>query len=480
MPTTLVWLRNDLRLADHPAWVHAAKRGRVVPVFIWAPEEDGDWAPGGAHRWWLRESLQALDTSLRERGSRLILRAGPSLDALLDIASSTQADRVVWQSRVAPHLHQLDASVRDGLAKAGLETRTFAGRILHDPDAIQTGSGGPYRVFTPFWTKFKAQVEVAPPLDIPELADTAPTEWPASATLDDFDLSPMEQDGVDWGGGLRETWTPGEQGASARLDSFVTESLIDYAEARNVPADPGTSWLSPHLHWGEISPRMVWTRVNAWVQNGAMRDAADTYLSEIAWREFAYHVLHHYPHTPTAPLKDSYAAFPWQDDEDGFRAWARGQTGYPIVDAGMRQLWATGWMHNRVRMIVASFLTKDLLIPWQHGARWFWDTLCGADLANNTLGWQWAAGCGADAQPFFRIFNPTSQGQTHDADGAYVRRWVPELAALPDSWIHHPWDAPADELAKAGIELGVDYPHPMVDHREARDRALAALKQLNA
>jgi len=480
VPTTLVWFRNDLRLTDHAALVHAAERGRVVPVFIWAPDEDGDWAPGGAHRWWLRDSLIALDASLRERGSRLTLRSGPTLGALLDLANSTGADRVVWQSRVAPHLRQRDAEVRDELAKARLETRQFAGRILHDPEAIQTGSGGPYRVFTPFWKKLQTELVVDAPLGVPQLDGRAPEAWPESASLDDFDLSPMEQDGMDWAEGMRDTWTPGETNALVRLGTFIKESLIDYDEMRNVPADHGTSRLSPHLHWGEISPRTVWTRANGWVENGAMREAADKFLSEIAWREFSYHVLHHFPNTPTEPLKEKYAAFPWLDDPDGFEAWTQGQTGYPIVDAGMRQLWATGWMHNRVRMIVASFLTKDLLVPWQDGARWFWDTLCGGDLANNTMGWQWAAGCGADAQPFFRIFNPVSQGQKHDSDGAYVRRWVPELAGLPDTWLHRPWEAPADVLAEAGVELRATYPQPIVDHKEARDRALAAIKDLNA
>ena len=476
MPT-VVWFRNDLRLSDHAALVHAAERGAVVPVFVWAPDEEGAWAPGGAHRWWLRASLAALDADLRARGSRLVLRTGPSADALAETARSTGADRVVWQSRISPNLRARDAEVREALEADSLETRQFAGRILHDPEAIQTGAGGPYKVFTPFWRKFKAEAEIGDELAVPSL--DAPDAWPQSATLDDFDLSPVEQDGVDWAGGMRETWTPGEAGALDRLDAFLDASLIDYADMRNVPADAGTSWLSPHLHWGEVSPRTVWNRTNAWVQNAAMRAAADKFLSEIAWREFSYHVLHHFPETPTEPLKDKYAAFPWRDDARAFEAWTRGQTGYPIVDAGMRQLWAIGWMHNRVRMITASFLTKDLLLPWQDGARWFWDTLCGGDLANNSMGWQWAAGSGADAQPFFRIFNPISQGETHDRDGAYVRRWIPELAGVPDTWLHHPWDAPADVLEDAGVELGTTYPRPIVDHKAARDRALEALKTVN-
>jgi deoxyribodipyrimidine photo-lyase len=280
---------------------------------------------------------------------------------------------------------------------------------------------------------------------------------------------------------MRDAWTPGEAGAHARLDAFLDGALLDYATSRDHPADPdGTSRLSPHLHWGELSPRQVWHRTNAWVGNGVMREAADKFLSEIGWREFGYHVLWHFPETPTEPLKSKYAAFPWRATPTYLAAWQRGRTGYPIVDAGMRQLWALGWMHNRVRMIVASFLTKDLLVPWQEGARWFWDTLCDGDLASNTLNWQWAAGCGADAQPFFRIFNPVSQGRKHDPDGAYVRRWVPELADLPATWIHRPWEAPKDVLEEAGVVLGETYPAPIVDHAERRQKALAALKTLNA
>ncbi|WP_420454823.1 cryptochrome/photolyase family protein [Rubrivirga sp.] len=481
MPATVVWFRNDLRLGDHAALSHAAERGAVVPAFVWAPAEEGEWAPGGAHRWWLHESLGALDASLRKKGSRLVLRQGGSLDALKEICQVTGADRVVWQTRVAPHLRRRDEQVRAGLEEAGIEVRPFAGRILHDPARIQTGAGGPYKVYTPFWKKFQDQVDVGAPLGVPRLGETrAPETWPESRPLGALGLTPQAQDGVDWAGAMRDEWTPGEAGALDRLDTFLAESLVDYPEGRNVPAARDTSMLSPHLHWGEVSPRAVWDRVQAWVSNGATRADADTFLSEIAWREFSYHVLHHFPRTPTEPLKAKYTAMPWRSSPGDFEAWQRGQTGFPLVDAGMRQLWAIGWMHNRVRMVVASFLTKDLLIPWQDGARWFWDTLCGGDLANNTMGWQWAAGCGADAQPFFRIFNPVSQSRTHDPDGAYVRRWVPELAALPTKHLHAPWEAPADVLAEAGVTLGETYPAPIVDHADARARALDALKAVNA
>ena len=471
MNTTVVWLARSLRLADHPALAHAARRGAVVPVFVWAPDEEAPWQPGGAHRWWLHDSLRALARDLAARGSRLILRAGPTAEALLDVARTVGADRVVWQAEVEPHLARRDAALVRRLADAGHEARTFAGQILHDPDAIRTGAGGPYGVFGPFWRKMQAETSIGDPLPVPRLA--APDVWPESTDLDAFGLTPEQQDGVDWAGGLRERWTPGEAGACERLDAFTATLLAGYAEARDRPALPGTSSLSPHLHWGEVSPRSVWAAIRA---ARAPSEDRGKFLAEVAWREFSYHVLHHNPETPEHALKPAFEDFPWRSDPDGFRAWRRGLTGFPIVDAGMRELWATGWMHNRVRLIAASFLTKDLLLPWQGGARYFWDTLCGGDLASNTMGWQWSAGSGADAQPFFRVFNPTTQGQRFDPTGDYVRRWIPELARLPATWIHAPASAPAEVLAAAGVRLGKTYPLPLVDHAARRLEALAALK----
>ena len=471
MPTTVVWLSRSLRLADHPALVHAAERGAVVPVFVWAPDEEAPWEPGGAHRWWLNESLAALAADLDARGSRLTLRAGPTAAALLDVARAVGADRVVWQASVELHLADRDAAVGRAVEAAGLSVRTFAGQILHDPEAIRTGSGGPYRVFGHFWRKVQAETAVGEPLPVPIL--TAPEAWPDSAGLDTFGLTAEAQDGADWAAGMRATWTPGEDGAQERLAALVAERLAGYGAARDRLAAEGTSRLSPHLHWGEVSPRQVHAAVTAASAPDADRDK---FLAELAWREFSYHVLHHYPETPEHALKPAFEHFPWRADAAGFRAWRRGQTGFPVVDAGMRQLWAEGWMHNRARLITASFLTKDLLLPWQDGARYFWDTLCGGDLANNTMGWQWSAGSGADAQPFFRVFNPTGQGERFDAQGDYIRRWVPELAGLSAKWIHRPHEAPPAVLAAAGVRLGTTYPRPIVDHAARRVEALAALK----
>jgi deoxyribodipyrimidine photo-lyase len=478
--STLVWFHNDLRLADHPALTRAVDRSTpVIPVFIWAPEEEGDWPPGGAHRWWLHHSLDALAERLERKSSHLLLRTGPSLDTLRDLIDATEADAVYWNTRYAPALRERDQEIADALRDDGIEVKTFASRILHDPDALRTQSGGPYHVYTPFLNKFRETVEVGEPLPVPRMGPRfAPSSWPDSLDLDALDLLSAAQDGVDRTEQFDEVWTPGEHGAHRRLHQFLDQHIIDYDDARDRPDKDGTSMLSPHLHWGEISPRQVWQRTQNWVRNGSMREAADAFLSEVIWREFAYHILYHYPTLPTEPLKEKFSDFNWQQDDDALDRWKRGQTGYPIVDAGMRQLYQIGWMHNRVRMIVGSFLTKDLRIPWQEGERWFWDTLVDGDLANNSLNWQWVAGCGPDAQPFFRIFNPVSQGEKHDPEGAYVRKWVPELKDLPNEYIHHPWDAPDEVLEEAGVALDEDYPEPMVDHSEAREQALAAYQKV--
>ncbi|MFW5973350.1 MAG: cryptochrome/photolyase family protein, partial [Bacteroidota bacterium] len=346
---------------------------------------------------------------------------------------------------------------------------------LHDVNSLRTSSGDPYRVFTPFWKRALSELHIPEPLPAPDLESRAPSRWPASEPLEGLGLL---EDAGETTSRLADNWDVSEEAGRVRLRTFIEESLLDYDDARDRPDHDGTSRLSPFLHSGFISPATVWHEIRQWVRNGAMRYAADAYLRQIGWREFAYHLLHHFPHTTAQPLRGKFRDFGWEDDEESLERWQRGETGYPFVDAGMRQLRQTGWMHNRVRMIVASFLTKDLLIPWQRGARWFWESLVDADLANNTLGWQWTAGCGADAQPFFRIFNPVSQGRRYDPDGTYVRRFVPELARMPDRHIHAPWEAPADVLSDAGVKLGTTYPQPMIDHAKARERALERYNQI--
>jgi deoxyribodipyrimidine photo-lyase len=336
----------------------------------------------------------------------------------------------------------------------------------------KTGSGEPYRVFTPFWKALLKLGAPATPQPAPEAIAAGPPV--ASRALAELDLAPRP----DWAGGLRATWTPGEPGAWARLAWFLDEAMPAYDESRNRPDKPGTSGLSPHLRWGEVSPRQVWHATQHRIDRTGAHDAGMAFLRELGWRDFSYHLLYWWPDLPDITWKPQFHDFPWHDDDGGYRAWTRGRTGYPIVDAGMRQLYETGWMHNRVRMIVGSFLVKDLLVPWQWGERWFWDTLVDADPASNSASWQWVAGCGADAAPYFRIFNPVTQGQKFDPEGAYVRRWVPEVARLPDKYLQAPWTAPRHVLEKAGVRLGRVYPEPIVDHKVARQRALDAFEQI--
>jgi deoxyribodipyrimidine photo-lyase len=467
----LVWLNGDLRLADNPALSAAlAAHDTAIPVYIWSPEEEKPWAPGGASRWWLHQSLKKLGETLEKRGARLILRRGPAAMALAELARETGATAVFWNNRYEPHLAARDEQVREALEKRGLACTSCSGNLLFQPGMVLNGSGKPFQVFTAFWRACLAMPEPPEPLPSPKKL-RAPEKFPSSLPLAALRLEPE----IDWAAGLRESWTPGEAGAAKALLGFADEALGDYAAARDRPAAPGTSRLSPHLHFGEASARQVWHYLKRHVKE---QSAAAVYLRQLGWRDFSHHLLVHFPHTDAAPLRAEFARFPWRRDAKNLKRWQRGQTGYPLVDAGMRELWHTGWMHNRVRMVVASFLVKHLLISWRDGAAWFWDTLVDADLANNTMGWQWSAGSGADAAPYFRIFNPVLQGEKFDAAGIYVSRWVPELAKLPAKWIHRPWEAPAAELARAGVTLGKTYPAPIVPHETARRRALAALASL--
>jgi deoxyribodipyrimidine photo-lyase len=476
-PPAIVWLRQDLRLADNPA-LHAACRrgGPVVPVFVWAPEEEGAWPPGGASRWWLHQSLAQLSSELLATGAKLVLRPGESQAELLNVAKATGANAVFWNRRYEPASIARDRIVEEALRAAGLQTECHNAALLHEPWAIQNKAGRPFQVFTAFWKTCLAVAEPAKPLSAPcRLA--APSRQPESLPLTALALEPK----LNWTAGLRAAWKPGSAGVEAELKRFLHNGLLTYSEGRNRPDLVGTSRLSPHLHFGEISPRQVWWAVKRFAESRSIPASVCRgwqFLTELGWREFAHHLLFHFPHTPEQPLRPEFARFPWRKNPVWLRAWQRGQTGYPLVDAGMRELWSTGWMHNRIRMVVASFLVKNLLLPWQDGARWFWDTLVDADLANNTLGWQWTAGCGADAAPYFRIFNPVSQGEKFDPDGNYVRRWVPELAGLPDKWIHRPWLASTATLAAADVELGRTYPRPIVSHLVSREVALEAYQQI--
>jgi len=440
-PLTIVWFRQDLRLSDHPALAAAIAEGNVLPVYIASPEEEQPWAPGAASRWWLHHSLQALSHDLEKKGSRLILRRGPALSVLRGLIHETGATAVRWTRRYEPAVIARDKKLKETLAEEGVPVSSVNGSLLLEPWEMQTQTGKPFQVFTPFWKSALNRLDPPPPLPAPTKIPS-PTRWPDSDSLASWKLLPT----LPWAVGFEKEWQPGERGAQRRLALFVEGVMQGYGDSRNRPDEEGTSRLSPHLHWGEISPRQIWHACG----HGP---GAAGYLREIGWREFAFHLLYHFPHTPDTPLRPAFKKFPWKKDAATLRRWQKGQTGYPIVDAGMRELWATGWMHNRVRMVVASFLIKDLLIDWREGAAWFWDTLVDADLANNTLGWQWTAGCGADASPYYRVFNPALQAEKFDPKGDYIRRWVPEI--------------------------GTDrYPPPMVDHAAAREQALILFKSL--
>ena len=469
----ILWYTRDLRLSDHPALQAAARAGPVVPVFILSDNAASGWPLGGASRWWLAQSLRSLANDLAARGAELILRRGDPAAILPALANEVGAEAVYWSRAYEPDLIRVQEEARTALDSAGVAVKRFGGRILYEPENVATKDGAPYKVFTPFYKAILARGGPFEPLAAPEQI-AAPDNWPQSDNLETWGLEPTKPD---WAGGLRTTWAPGEHGARERLSWFCDEAVAAYDEMRDRPDIDGTSRMSPHLTWGEISPRQIWHTAQARAASGGAK-GVESFLSEVVWREFSYHMLFHWPDLPDTSWREAFRDFPWDDDQKALAAWQRGQTGYPIVDAAMRQLYEIGWMHNRCRMIAASFLIKDLLIPWQRGEEWFWDTLVDADLASNAAGWQWAAGSGADAAPYFRIFNPVKQGERFDPQGDYVRRYVPELAKMPARHIHAPWTAPESVLRDAGVRLGESYPGPMVDHGEARKRALAAFQRI--
>ena len=474
--TTIVWFRRDLRLSDNAALVAAARRGRVVPVFIWSPEEEGAAAPAAAAKWWLHRSLERLQEALRQRGLELVFRVGPYEQELQKLRAEVNADGLVWNRRYEPAGIEVDRQIKAVFAERLDYIKSFPGYLLVEPWTLLNQSQSPFKVFTPFWKRCVSALNPPEPLGIPEQL-IGLEEGPASVALEDLDLFPQ----IPWTEGMEANWQPGERDALDRMETFVQERVLDYLDQRNRPDLVGTSRLSPSLHFGEITPAQVWHCARRFAERAKIPEGhwkGWQFLAEVGWREFAAYLLYHFPHTVTQPLRPEFEKFPTLCEPELLKAWQRGKTGYPIVDAGMRELWHLGWMHNRVRMIVASFLIKHLLLPWQDGAAWFWDTLVDADLASNTLGWQWTAGCGADAAPFFRIFNPVTQAEKFDPQRDYIRRWVPELTRLDDRWIHCPWMAPELALVRAGIKLGVDYPEPVVDHAAARRRALDAYETI--
>ncbi len=471
METAIVWFRRDLRVEDNSALAAAAEAGfSILPVFIWAPEDEGSWAPGGASRWWLHQALHRLNRKLRENKLHLVLRKGKLLEELDDLVEATGAKAIFWNRRYEPEIIRRDARIKEHFKEQGLKVSSFCSALLFEPWQVATGEGKAYKVFTPF-SKAVAKLETPEPVPMPSRIQMAESHL-QSMNLEELELLPK----IPWTSGIRTFWSADSQLAGDWLDAFLDASLVRYHTRRDIPGELSTSRLSPYLAWGEIGPRQV----RAALLRCANGKGKETFDRELLWREFAYHVLYHFPKTPQQPLQSRFNHFPWEPDEGLLKAWQAGQTGYPIVDAGMRQLWQTGWMHNRVRMVVASFLVKHLLQPWQDGARWFWDTLVDADLASNTMGWQWAGGCGADAAPYFRIFNPVLQGEKFDASGHYVRHYLPELHRLPDSFIHQPWKAPSQVLGHAGVELNETYPLPIIELKAGRERALEAWEKLKS
>ncbi|MBE9603309.1 deoxyribodipyrimidine photo-lyase [Acetobacteraceae bacterium H6797] len=468
----LLWFRQDLRLADNPA-LHAAlaEGGEILPVFI--HDTAAERGLGGASAWWLHHSLTALSAALEKRGAALLTLRGDAKALIPELAAKIGAGGIHAGRMVEPWARRRDEAVHKALEKQGRKLELHTSQVLIEPHRLRSGAGSPYAVYTPFAKAAMERYEPRPPIPAPGKIPgaTPPVKPEPVASWHLLPRAPVP----DWAKEFPARWTPGEAGALKKLGAFIEDGLKNYDSRRDLPGIDGSSSLSPHLHWGEVSPRQVFHAVS---ESKVTGKGAEVFLKEILWREFSYHLLWHRPEMPEKPLRHEYSHFPWKPDAALLTAWQQGRTGYPIVDAGMRQLWRTGWMHNRVRMIVASLLVKHMLQPWHQGEAWFWDTLVDADLASNAANWQWVAGCGTDAAPYFRIFNPMLQGEKFDPDGDYVRRWVPELAKVPAKWIHKPWEAPDIVLAQAGLRLGRDYPLPVVDHAKGRARALAALAEV--
>ncbi|MFZ4531258.1 MAG: cryptochrome/photolyase family protein [Alsobacter sp.] len=477
----VVWFRDDLRLADNPALTAAsAADAAVIAVYVFDPQGEPR-VPGAASRWWLHGALEALAADLAAHGVPLLTLQGPQRETMIGLIDRLDAASVHWSRRYEAGGIAIDSALKAHWRSQGRAAHSHKAALLHEPWEVRGRAGDPLRVFTPFWRAARATGEPHLPLPVPAGLRGARLE-----DIGNLGVVPLAALGLrptrpDWAGGLRAAWTPGEAGARRRCDAFLATGLDGYGDGRNRPDRPMTSALSPYLRFGHISPRQLWHAAGAAVQSGASPAShadMDKFRAELGWREFSYSLLFNHTALHQRSVQPRFDAFPWRDDPAGLRAWQRGLTGYPLVDAGMRQLWTTGWMHNRVRMVAASFLIKHLLVDWRLGEDWFWDTLVDADPASNPASWQWVAGSGADAAPYYRIFNPVLQGETYDPQGDYVRRYVPELDRLPAPMIHRPWTATPAELRAAGVVLDETYPRPIVDHAAARARALAALETL--
>ena len=473
--TIIVWFRADLRLHDNPALYAAVNRGElIIPVYIHAPQEEGHWQPGAASCWWLHHSLASLARDLKQRGSRLILRAGNSREQLEQLIEQTGATAVYTTRGYSPTGIKRDNKIQQALRKANIDFTLYNGNLLVEPDSIHNKAGQPFKVFTPFWRTHQQHFSLPGLLPAPNHLPAVPTRL-SSTALGNLELLPK----LPWDKGLRNTWLVGEHAALQQLQTHTTEVSAEYPAVHDRPDIDGTSQLSPYLHFGELSVRQVAHTLMQLQRRKTAQAGATALLRQLVWRDFAHHILWHFPATTDKPFNSRYDRFPWQRRTKSrlLKAWQQGQTGFPIIDAGMRQLWQTGWMHNRVRMIVASLLSKNAGIHWQLGARWFWDTLVDADLAQNSMNWQWVAGCGVDAAPYFRIFNPVLQSQKFDPRGEYIRRWVPELAGLPTKFIHQPELTPPLIQQASGVLIGTDYPEPMLDLKTSREQALQHYRQ---
>ena len=465
---TILWLREDLRLHDNLALNFAAESGEFIAVYIY-PEN-----LGAASYWWLHHSLKSLIEQYADKGVSLILRTGDPVLVLNELSAEINADNVVWNRVYSPHGIEQGQKVKLALSIQDVASKSFNSQLLIEPTQIVNKQGTPFKVFTPFWRHCLTLLSPSPIQSLPSF--NAISDNVKSDKLDDWGLLPTKPD---WAGGIKERWQPGEEGAQKRWDTFLSRTISKYKDGRDIPSQENTSMLSPHLVFGEIGPRQIWFDTQqAIVTNEIDSENGNKFLSEIGWREYSRYLLVHFPHVTDTPFNQKFIGFPWQDDAKLLDAWKKGMTGYPIVDAGMRELWHTGYMHNRVLMVVGSFLTKHCLTHWKEGMNWFWDTLVDADIGNNTASWQWISGSGADAAPYFRIFNPILQGEKFDKEGDYIKKWVPELKKMPSRFINKPWEADGKTLEMAGVSLGVDYPLPVVDHKQARERALAAYQAM--